>query len=382
MSFLKRNGKETQNRKAQARAPVLFSPRKGPGTVRRMKNYDCCANFPRRCKLKKSMEGPMKHCDKCKQMRPDADFVGARGKPVATCRSCRDKRKEQVQELEARRAPQRAALASENGGKKMCSKCPGIFEIEAFLDKNGRLCKRCDRCRSQNRAGLKRLRDADPEKFRQYKNQQTKKARKAHPLRARRREYRKNAKQRGREITLSNEQMDAMFLAKCYYCDMQDPKGVCGIDRKRNEEGYTLDNCVPCCTSCNKAKGTFTVQQFLVQSKAVAAWHDGIAVTFPWPFEGYRRTDYDRCIHTAKARRLEFQLTRAEHGLIVANPCYLCGKRNEATHENGIDRVDNSKGYTITNCRACCYPCNRLKHTSDVEQFITKCRLIAAHSTT
>jgi hypothetical protein len=36
----------------------------------------------------------------------------------------------------------------------------------------------------------------------------------------------------------------------------------CGIDRVDNSLGYTLENSVPCCTRCNIAKGTLTLEDF------------------------------------------------------------------------------------------------------------------------
>ncbi|MGJ4945153.1 HNH endonuclease signature motif containing protein [Bradyrhizobium sp. HKCCYLS1011] len=40
---------------------------------------------------------------------------------------------------------------------------------------------------------------------------------------------------------------------------------VCnGIDRKDNGQGYTIENCVPCCSVCNHAKHTMGYEQFIM----------------------------------------------------------------------------------------------------------------------
>jgi hypothetical protein len=36
---------------------------------------------------------------------------------------------------------------------------------------------------------------------------------------------------------------------------------------------------------------------------------------------------------------------------------------------NGIDRVDNTKGYTLENCVPCCTRCNLAKHTMSLTAF-------------
>lgn len=36
-----------------------------------------------------------------------------------------------------------------------------------------------------------------------------------------------------------------------------------GVDRKDNTKGYTLDNSVPCCNICNRAKGNLSLENFL-----------------------------------------------------------------------------------------------------------------------
>lgn len=43
---------------------------------------------------------------------------------------------------------------------------------------------------------------------------------------------------------------------------------------------------------------------------------------------------------------------------------------NATVYINGIDRIDNSKGYTPENSRACCFPCNRAKAQMTEEEFL------------
>jgi len=60
---------------------------------------------------------------------------------------------------------------------------------------------------------------------------------------------------------------------------------------------------------------------------------------------------------------------------LVQSPCYYCGHSNPE-ETNGIDRMDNSIGYTNENCVSCCWICNRMKHVSSVEFFIEKCAIV------
>jgi 5-methylcytosine-specific restriction endonuclease McrA len=48
----------------------------------------------------------------------------------------------------------------------------------------------------------------------------------------------------------------------CEYCgEKLSPTGG-GIDRRDNEPWYAKENCVPCCSDCNKCKGILTYEQF------------------------------------------------------------------------------------------------------------------------
>lgn len=43
-----------------------------------------------------------------------------------------------------------------------------------------------------------------------------------------------------------------------------------GIDRVDNSVGYTIENCVPCCTSCNFMKGKMTKDDFIEKVSQIA----------------------------------------------------------------------------------------------------------------
>ena len=86
---------------------------------------------------------------------------------------------------------------------------------------------------------------------------------------------------------------------------------------------------------------------------------------------------------TGAARRgLDFSLTKIEFYNLTKSNCYICNAephrsyRNNDTKcmtpsyvHNGVDRVDPSIGYIISNCRACCKTCNYLKNTLTIDEF-------------
>lgn len=85
--------------------------------------------------------------------------------------------------------------------------------------------------------------------------------------------YKKNARNRGLNFNLTDEQVLKLTQQNCYYCDCPPFKSnrrehkynyysYNGIDRKNNDEGYYLDNCVPCCKRCNTMKTNMNLKEF------------------------------------------------------------------------------------------------------------------------
>lgn len=70
--------------------------------------------------------------------------------------------------------------------------------------------------------------------------------------------YKQGAKRRDYDFNLTNEQALAFMRGDCHYCGV----GNIGIDRVDNTQGYSVDNCVSCCTICNRAKADLSLTQF------------------------------------------------------------------------------------------------------------------------
>jgi len=83
-------------------------------------------------------------------------------------------------------------------------------------------------------------------------------------------------------------------------------------------------------------------------------------------------------INSANKRNKSFNLSLDDIKRLSQDICFYCGQQPMATLKpfgkhnfvyNGIDRIDNSLGYTIKNCVSCCKNCNTAKLDMNVDQF-------------
>lgn len=87
----------------------------------------------------------------------------------------------------------------------------------------------------------------------------------------------------------------------------------------------------------------------------------------------------------AVGRSIPFALTCEDVNTIINEPCFYCGHPGSNTIEirgvmrtyNGIDRIDNTEGYTLENSTPCCKYCNHAKHTMTQTEYINLCRRVA-----
>jgi len=270
----------------------------------------------KRNQVKTSVESHMNTCTTCCQVRVANDFIGQTG-TTKTCKSCRDSNKRQ----------------------------------DAKRDKEHRL-------------ELSRVKEDTPAiKY----------------IRCR-----KNARDKGIPFELEYETYFEIIQKPCFYCGIvsnyleTETLYKNGIDRKDSGGGYLYDNCVSCCKMCNYMKGSLQVTVFLMRIEHILVYnHLQSGELHPNAFANSNGLNYAGYRNGAKKRNLEFTITEEEFDNTIMKDCYICGKKPlPHKHTNGIDRYDNSIGYTIENIRPCCKECNFFKKDFAYNDIIHQCGLI------
>ena len=87
-------------------------------------------------------------------------------------------------------------------------------------------------------------------------------------------------KKRNHQFNLTIDQFKDLIFQSCYYCNSmpqissnkqlitrgninEPPLYYNGIDRIDSNLGYEINNCIPCCGTCNYMKNTMTPKDFL-----------------------------------------------------------------------------------------------------------------------
>jgi hypothetical protein len=95
--------------------------------------------------------------------------------------------------------------------------------------------------------------------------------------------YKRNASKRGLAFDLSESQFRGLTKQPCAYCGLPPTRQylegpntngayTCnGVDRLVNDEGYTVENSLPCCVDCNWAKGSLPAERWLAMLNRIAS---------------------------------------------------------------------------------------------------------------
>jgi hypothetical protein len=89
-------------------------------------------------------------------------------------------------------------------------------------------------------------------------------------------QYREGAKRRNILFELSKDDFKILTSGNCHYCNKPPSTTISrrgtngeytynGVDRKDSNLNYNVDNCVPCCKTCNLLKMDIPYQDFLTQ---------------------------------------------------------------------------------------------------------------------
>lgn len=99
--------------------------------------------------------------------------------------------------------------------------------------------------------------------------------------------YIRRANSKDREFKLTYEEFDTLLKGNCFYCGVSPSTPYVyqrknvellynGVDRVNPSLGYTLENSVSCCKTCNFLKGTLAGEEFLDQVEKIAL-HCGLS---------------------------------------------------------------------------------------------------------
>lgn len=85
--------------------------------------------------------------------------------------------------------------------------------------------------------------------------------------------------------------------------------------------------------------------------------------------------------NSARSRNLCWNITDQQCADLIMGDCHYCGRKaaDEPRGCNGIDRVDNKRGYEIDNVVSCCTICNRMKMNLSRELFLDHVARIIKH---
>lgn len=108
------------------------------------------------------------------------------------------------------------------------------------------------------------------------------------------------------------------------------------------------------------------------------------------PGEALRNSVISSYRSNARRKNLPYQLSDARASKLLTSTCFYCGAppsrpairagmRGQFLY-NGIDRLDNRRGYTVKNSVPCCTLCNYKKGNQSADEFLTWVRKVATHS--
>lgn len=173
------------------------------------------------------------------------------------------------------------------------------------------------------------------------------------------------------------DEIKEFFLSLCTYCAREpDLYDVNGLDRIDNTKGYTIDNIVACCKSCNMMKRTASVADFLAVASRIAEFHDNPDMDLPYPISNMNNGE----IVPTKYKTLDAsKVYLSEYNKNDDTRCYLCNIPRSETPDKRmtVDRIDSDIDYLEDNVAPCCSACNMAKRDYNIEEFIAHCHRIS-----
>ena len=311
-------------------------------------------------------------CSTCCQELENSLFVGVNGGNTKTCKNCRESNriqdqkrdKEHRNELDriASKKPERKEVKqqwNENNYEKVVMKSMNYRQRQIETDVEGYL--------NKNSENAKQWRENNPEK-----NKENNKSR-LENIKIHYSNYIRCAGDKNLDFEISQEEFNKIVNEPCHYCNIIQERGFNGIDRLDSNTGYVIDNCVSCCKTCNYMKCSLSADVFLKRIEHILTYNKKInGRYFSEEFCDTDAASYTQYKTRACNKSLPFEITKDEYVELIKSNCYLCGRKSYEKHKNGIDRVNNNLGYTMSNVKSCCGSCNHIKKDLELDELFSK----------
>jgi hypothetical protein len=80
---------------------------------------------------------------------------------------------------------------------------------------------------------------------------------------------------------------------------------------------------------------------------------------------------WNHYVKGAKKRNIDFSISKTIFNELIIQKCFYCDYYKDS-EVNGVDRIDNNKGYIYENVVSCCESCNIIKGSQHPQEFIDK----------
>jgi len=186
--------------------------------------------------------------------------------------------------------------------------------------------------------------------------------------------YKRSANDKNLPFEITEEEYSIIVVDNCRYCGGLQDRGFNGIDRIDSRLGYTVENCVSCCKMCNYMKKSLPNNVFIKCVEHILTYNGIIenGNLYPTLFANYKGSTFNDYKNRSKNKNLPFEIDETTFSTIRIEECYICGKKTDENHKNGIDRVNNEFGYIEGNVKSCCGNCNYMKRDYNLDDFMSK----------
>ena len=317
-------------------------------------------------------------CTTCCRDQPIDQFEGRYGQTTKTCKSCRDNNKVQEEKRDkehVKEMARRTSKAPHRVDAKRQWKEDNFESVASTLinSRKQKIDNDLDGYLKTNAENAKKWRDNNPDKV-QSNNENKRKS-----LGLNYGVYERSARDKNIEFAISYEQYVDIVMKPCYYCGIIDScKGFNGIDRRNQMVGYNIENSASCCSMCNYMKGCLSDIVFVKRIEHILLYGKYIkeGAFSPELFADHKGISFTTYKRRAFEKDLLFEIEESYYCVITSQECYICGKNNNGTHKNGMDRIDNGRGYVIGNISPCCGECNYMKNSYKITDFFNQMCLI------